>query len=120
MPGELLPTMAKASVAQSKLLSRKPELYLIVSEANAHMHPVSRDHTLTRAQSEEDAVYEQDILQNPGTIKPWLTYIDFKFKHGNLHEQAYVLERACRALPRSYKLWKMVCSMSFDLGSGVC
>ncbi|KIN00237.1 hypothetical protein OIDMADRAFT_164500 [Oidiodendron maius Zn] len=86
MPGELLPTMATASVAKSKLLSRKPELYLI---------------------SEEDTIYEQDILQNPGTIKPWLTYIDFKFQHGNLHEQAFVLERACRALPRSYKLWKM-------------
>lgn len=112
--------MAKATVAQSKLLSRKPELYLIVSEANIRMHPVSGQRTLTRAQSEEDAVYEQDILQNPGTIKPWLTYIDFKFKHGNLHEQAFVLERACRALPRSYKMWKMVCSIYFDMESGVC
>jgi pre-mRNA-splicing factor SYF1 len=108
MPGELLPTMAKASVAQSKLLSRKPELYLIVSWSKHQVSPLPRKHKLIRVQSEEDTIYEQDILQNPGTIKPWLTYIDSKFQHGNLHEQAYVLERACRALPRSYKLWKMV------------
>lgn len=108
MPGELLPTMATASVAKSKLLSRKPELYLIVRWSKRQGLPFPKANTLTRVQSEEDTIYEQDILQNPGTIKPWLTYIDFKFQHGNLHEQAYVLERACRALPRSYKLWKMV------------
>lgn len=61
-------------------------------------------------QSEEDTIYEQDILRDPGSIKPWLVYIEFKFQHGSLHEQAYVLERACRQLPRSYKLWKMVSS----------
>lgn len=64
--------------------------------------------SLTTAQSEEDTIYEQDILRDPGTVKPWLAYIEFKFHHGSLHEQAYVLERACRQLPRSYKLWKMV------------
>ncbi|POS84461.1 TPR-like protein, partial [Erysiphe pulchra] len=57
--------------------------------------------------SEEDAVYEQDILRDPGSTKPWLAYINFKLQHGNLQEQAFVLERACRQLPRSFKLWKM-------------
>ncbi|KAI1821670.1 TPR-like protein [Xylaria intraflava] len=57
--------------------------------------------------SEEDAVYEQDILRDLGNTKPWLAYIQFKFQHGTLHEQAFVLERACQQLPRSYKLWKM-------------
>ncbi|KAK1969846.1 pre-mRNA-splicing factor SYF1 [Colletotrichum sublineola] len=56
---------------------------------------------------DEDSVYEQDILRNPGSIKPWLAYIHFKSQHGTVHERAFVLERACLQLPRSYKLWKM-------------
>ncbi|KXH51185.1 pre-mRNA-splicing factor SYF1 [Colletotrichum simmondsii] len=57
--------------------------------------------------SDEDSVYEQDILRNPGSIKPWLAYIQFKSQHGTVHERTFVLERACLQLPRSYKLWKM-------------
>ncbi|WYZ46463.1 hypothetical protein EsH8_IX_000688 [Colletotrichum jinshuiense] len=57
--------------------------------------------------SDEDSVYEQDIIRNPGSIKPWLAYIQFKSQHGTIHERAFVLERACFQLPRSYKLWKM-------------
>ncbi|KAL0933040.1 pre-mRNA-splicing factor syf1 [Colletotrichum truncatum] len=57
--------------------------------------------------NDEDSVYEQDILRNPGSTKPWLAYIHFKSQHGTLHERAFVLERACLQLPRSYKLWKM-------------
>ncbi|MCJ1266751.1 pre-mRNA-splicing factor syf1 [Lobaria immixta] len=76
------------SSTKGKLSSLKPEmdLYLI---------------------SSDDVVYEQDILRDPGNIKPWLIYIDFKHQHGTLLEQAFVLERACVQLPRSYKLWKM-------------
>lgn len=57
--------------------------------------------------SSEDAIYEQDILRNPGSIRPWLTYIDYKMRNGTIHEQAFIQERACIRLPRSYKLWKM-------------
>ncbi|KAI0391807.1 TPR-like protein [Xylariaceae sp. FL0594] len=57
--------------------------------------------------SDEDAVYEQDILRDLGSTKPWLAYIQFKAQHGTLQEQAFALERACLQLPRSYKLWKM-------------
>ncbi|TAQ85454.1 hypothetical protein B7494_g6235 [Chlorociboria aeruginascens] len=78
--------MAAPSVSKSIRSRGKPDLYLI---------------------SDEDAIYEQDILRDPGSTKPWLAYIEFKFQHGNLHEQAFVLERACVELPRSYKLWKM-------------
>ncbi|EFX04587.1 DNA repair and transcription protein [Grosmannia clavigera kw1407] len=53
-----------------------------------------------------DAPYEQDIYRNPGTTRPWLSYIRFKQQHGSVQEQAYVMERACAQLPRSYKLWK--------------
>ncbi|KAH7312145.1 hypothetical protein B0I35DRAFT_394950 [Stachybotrys elegans] len=57
--------------------------------------------------SDEDSVYEQDILREPGSVRPWLAYIDFKTRHGAPIEQAFVMERACKQLPRSYKLWKM-------------
>ena len=57
--------------------------------------------------SQDDAIYEQDILRHPGSIRPWIDYANFKAKHGSLLEQAFVLERACVMLPRSYKLWKM-------------
>ena len=80
---------------------------------------------LTWVQTDVDAIYEQDILRDPGQIRPWLVYADFKRQHGSLLEQAYVsrlygkprrysrltcqvLERACNHLPRSYKLWKLV------------
>ncbi|CBF90179.1 hypothetical protein AN0111.2 [Aspergillus nidulans FGSC A4] len=74
--------------------------------------------------ADNDSVYEQDLLRNPGTIKPWLAYIEYKQQNGTLYEQAFVgrpldaliisilndfqvMERACKQLPRSYKLWKM-------------
>lgn len=82
-------------------------------------------------QADQDTVYEQDLLRDAGSVKPWLAYIEFKQQHGTLYEQAFVrrhlalrpvhftlfltcflwlqvMERACRKLPRSYKLWKMV------------
>lgn len=104
MPGELLRAMAAPSVSKSKLSGAKPDLYLIVS---LRLND-ARFAELTIHQSEEDTIYEQDILREPGSTKPWLAYIEFKFKHGSLQEQAFVLERACLQLPRSYKLWKMV------------
>ncbi|KFZ09644.1 hypothetical protein V502_08617 [Pseudogymnoascus sp. VKM F-4520 (FW-2644)] len=77
-------------MARGKASRGQPDLYLI---------------------SEEDTIYEQDILRDPESIKPWLGYINFKLRHGSLHEQAYVLERACLQLPRSYKLWRMYLSI---------
>ncbi|KAK0627696.1 hypothetical protein B0T14DRAFT_423997 [Immersiella caudata] len=57
--------------------------------------------------TEEDFPYEQDIQRNPGSTKPWLAYIEYKLQHGTVREQAFIMERACIQLPRSYKLWKM-------------
>ncbi|GAB0138034.1 Pre-mRNA-splicing factor syf1 [Epichloe bromicola] len=56
--------------------------------------------------SNEDFIYEQDVLRDPVSVKPWLVYIDFKLRHGDLLEQNLVMARACAQLPRSYKLWK--------------
>ncbi|KAL9600384.1 MAG: hypothetical protein Q9219_003234 [cf. Caloplaca sp. 3 TL-2023] len=57
--------------------------------------------------SSDDIVYEQDIIRDPASVKPWLAYVDHKHQYGTLLERAFVLERACLHLPRSYKLWKM-------------
>ncbi|KAH8912815.1 TPR-like protein [Coniochaeta sp. PMI_546] len=57
--------------------------------------------------TEDDFLYEQDIVRDPGSTKPWLAYIGAKLQHGTVQEQAFVMERACLLLPRSYKLWKM-------------
>ncbi|KAK5657718.1 hypothetical protein OQA88_2790 [Cercophora sp. LCS_1] len=68
--------------------------------------PISRQPDLALV-TEEDFPYDQDIQRNPGSTKPWLAYIEYKLQHGTVREQAYVMERACIQLPRSYKLWKM-------------
>ena len=80
------PKEAPKAVAQAVAKPEpKPDLFLIASE---------------------DAIYEQDILRDPGSVRPWLAYIEFKRQQGTIHEQAFVMERACLQLPRSYKLWK--------------
>ncbi|KAE8146239.1 pre-mRNA-splicing factor syf1 [Aspergillus avenaceus] len=87
MPGTLLPPRSHRQHAQmDRTAASGPDLYLI---------------------ADQDTVYEQDLLRDPGSIKPWLAYIEYKQQHGTLYEQAFVMERACKQLPRSYKLWKM-------------
>ncbi|KAL3451933.1 pre-mRNA-splicing factor syf1 [Aspergillus insuetus] len=87
MPGTLLPPRSHRQHAQmDRSSTSRPDLYLI---------------------ADQDTVYEQDLLRNPGSIKPWLAYIEYKQQNGTLYEQAFVMERACKQLPRSYKLWKM-------------
>jgi pre-mRNA-splicing factor SYF1 len=75
------------SAPSKKMATRRPDFHLI---------------------SESDTVYEQDLIRNEGSVKLWIAYSNFKRKHGTILEQAFVLERACEKLPRSYKLWKML------------
>jgi len=56
--------------------------------------------------AEEDVPYEEELVRNPYSLKPWLHYLQHKTDRP-LHEKVFVLERACRELPGSYKLWKM-------------
>jgi pre-mRNA-splicing factor SYF1 len=55
---------------------------------------------------EEDTPYEEELIRNPYQLGPWLRYLQHK-TDGPIHEKVFVLERACRELPGSYKLWKM-------------
>jgi pre-mRNA-splicing factor SYF1 len=82
-----MPVMADSNtMLDAASSSTTPDFYLIASE---------------------DTIYEQDIIRNPGSVRPWTTYIDHKMRNGTIHEQAFVCERACILLPRSYKLWKL-------------
>ncbi|KAJ5563561.1 hypothetical protein N7535_008725 [Penicillium sp. DV-2018c] len=87
MPGTLLPPRSHRQHAEMNPSSAaRPDLYLI---------------------TDQDIIYEQDLLRDTSSVKPWLAYIEFKQQNGTLYEQAFVMERACKQLPRSYKLWKM-------------
>lgn len=87
-----------------------------IHDLHVHRMLLTRNHTMAHIDhskpdlyllTSDDTVYEQDILRNRESIRPWLTYIDYKMRNGTIHEQAFVMERACLHLPRSYKLWKM-------------
>jgi pre-mRNA-splicing factor SYF1 len=106
MPGELLRNLTPPFVVT--LGKSKPK------RDSAACSPLSATTMATLAPqqsqlfliSPNDEIYEQDILRNPESTRPWLDYANFKRQYGTLLEQSFVLERACRALPRSYKLWK--------------
>lgn len=106
MPGELLvstPMEVDSSSATTTLLvSRK-----LANVGN--ISSVGKNTIDLFLISDEDAHYEQEILRDPySSLKPWLRYIEYKTKKGSIQEQVFIFERACKALPRSYKLWKMV------------
>ena len=91
MPGELLQRMAindsSVHTATSSVHSNIDlSLYLIVRPLRA----ISKYFVLISSQSNDDIVYEQDIIREAGSVKPWLRYVDFKHQHGTLLEQAYV------------------------------
>ncbi|KAJ4955510.1 hypothetical protein NE237_012293 [Protea cynaroides] len=54
--------------------------------------------------SQDDLLYEEEILRNPFSLKLWWRYLiarsDVAFK-----KRAVIYERAVKALPGSYKLW---------------
>uniref|UniRef100_A0A0K2TS77 Uncharacterized protein n=2 Tax=Lepeophtheirus salmonis TaxID=72036 RepID=A0A0K2TS77_LEPSM len=51
---------------------------------------------------EEDLPFEEDILRNPSSIRPWLRYIEHKKSTSRVN---LIFERALKELPGSYKLW---------------
>ena len=99
-PGTLLRTLTPPfTISLGKPKPRKPsELSKMAQQQQqSYLYLVSQN----------DEIYERDILANTGSVKVWLDYFNFKRQYGTLLEQSFVLERACTALPRSYKLWKL-------------
>ncbi|KAK5136591.1 pre-mRNA-splicing factor syf1 [Meristemomyces frigidus] len=104
MPGELLRTLTppySIPLGKSRPSSRRVAPHPAASMAQPQ--PQSCLYLITQ----NDEIYENDILRNASSTTPWLDYANFKRQYGTRLERSFVLERACAALPRSYKLWKM-------------
>ncbi|KAI9675870.1 MAG: pre-mRNA-splicing factor syf1 [Bathelium mastoideum] len=115
MPGELLYPMATSTepgvVGKSCQLDSLPDAPSSSALTTARTSSSSRllsgpSHLFLITQA--DLIYENDLLRNPGSIKPWIEYFNFKKStNSSILSQAFVLERAVKTLPRSYKLWKL-------------
>lgn len=114
MPGELLrtttpPFVLSVGKGKSRDNDHDHNSAAAAAAANAamgHSGSHSSNELLLYLITDNDLIYEHDLLRNPGSIRPWLDYANFKRQYGSLLEQCFVLERACNALPRSYKIWK--------------
>ena len=107
MHGELLRTLTPPFALALGKSRPRSSIVALFSPTNdmADLHPSQTPQLYLINPSDE--VYENDILRNPASIRPWVDYAKFKRQYGTLLEQGFVLERACNALPRSYKLWKL-------------
>ncbi|MFS7983533.1 putative tetratricopeptide-like helical domain superfamily [Helianthus anomalus] len=54
--------------------------------------------------SQNDLLYEEEILRNPFSLKLWWRYLIARTE-SPFKKRAVIYERALKALPRSYKLW---------------
>ena len=63
---------------------------------------------------EQDLAYEEEILRNPNSIKPWIRYIEHK-ADAPKNILNLVFERALKELPGSYKLWYNYLKVRFSL-----
>ncbi|KZV27511.1 hypothetical protein F511_04562 [Dorcoceras hygrometricum] len=54
--------------------------------------------------SEEDYLYEEEVLRNPNSVKLWWRYLIARGE-APFRKRAVIYERALKALPGSYKLW---------------
>ena len=67
---------------------------VFLSHCKRNLHCTVNDAANRNVQSSDDVVYEQDILRDPDSIKPWLIYVDYKHQYGTLLEQAFVRRSA--------------------------
>ncbi len=108
MPGEVVYASAPAGDALTTKAHRsQADFSLIVSSHDTYFPAASWPYSNSACpllQSSEDTVYEQDILRNPESIKPWLAYVEFKSRYGTLRERAYV-----RRLPPPSPLLSSLC-----------
>ncbi|CAG9461233.1 unnamed protein product [Pedinophyceae sp. YPF-701] len=54
---------------------------------------------------DDDLVYEAEVLRNPYTLRSWTKYLNER-KDIPVKRRYVIYERALRALPGSYKLWR--------------
>ncbi|PWA85494.1 RNA-processing protein, HAT helix [Artemisia annua] len=54
--------------------------------------------------SEDDLVYEEELIRNPFSLKLWWRYLIAR-THSPFTKRSIIYERALKSLPASYKLW---------------
>ncbi|MED6136235.1 hypothetical protein PIB30_054207 [Stylosanthes scabra] len=64
--------------------------------------------------SEDDLLYEEDILRNPFSLKLWWRYLIAR-SESPFKKRFVIYERALKALPGSYKLWHAYLRDRLDL-----
>ncbi|MED6174847.1 hypothetical protein PIB30_072883 [Stylosanthes scabra] len=64
--------------------------------------------------SQDDLLYEEEILRNPFTLKLWCRYLIAR-SESPFKKRFVIYERALRALPGSYKLWHAYLRERLDL-----
>ncbi|KAG1371591.1 PsbB mRNA maturation factor Mbb1, chloroplastic [Cocos nucifera] len=64
--------------------------------------------------SEDDLVYEEEILRNPFSLKLWWRYLVAR-AGAPFKKRSVIYERALKALPGSYKLWHAYLRERLDL-----
>ncbi|KAL1557931.1 pre-mRNA-splicing factor SYF1-like [Salvia divinorum] len=61
--------------------------------------------------AEEDYPYKEEVLRNPHNLKSWCRYLT----HAPPRKRVIIYERALKALPGSYKLWRAYLRLRLDV-----
>lgn len=71
---------------------------------------------IERLINDEDVSYEQQISKEPNILANWLKYYRFKSSKSSttFQQKVFILERAVKQLPRSYKLWKIYLDLMME------
>eukprot|EP00252_Welwitschia_mirabilis_P027468 TRINITY_DN9425_c0_g1_i1.p1 TRINITY_DN9425_c0_g1~~TRINITY_DN9425_c0_g1_i1.p1 ORF type:complete len:903 (-),score=205.93 TRINITY_DN9425_c0_g1_i1:274-2982(-) len=68
--------------------------------------------------SDDDLLYEEEILRNPFTLKLWWRYLVAR-RDAPFDKRAVIYERALKALPGSYKIWHAYLQEKVNLVRGL-
>jgi len=70
----------------------------------AHGNPIRTDVDELLMPTDEDLLYEEELLRNPYSLRMWQRYIEAR-RSIDAKRRYILYERALRVLPGSYKLW---------------
>lgn len=94
------PTPVPAAAAQVAAMDEPALAPAAAAQADASPNSAMDEFMLP---TEEDLLYEEELLRNPYSLKMWTRYIDAR--QGVAERRRHVLfERALKALPGSYKV----------------
>eukprot|EP00850_Spirogloea_muscicola_P022714 SM000308S11824 [mRNA] locus=s308:69933:70580:+ [translate_table: standard] len=69
--------------------------------------------------SDDDLLYEEELLRNPFTLKLWVRYLQAR-RDAPARKRYLIYERALKALPGSFKLWHAYLRERREAVRGLC